>query len=287
MVRGLQTAIVTGKAGEEIWTDEHGRVKVQFHWDREGQRDENSSCWVRVSQAWAGAGFGAMVLPRIGQEVIVDFLEGNPDWPMITGRVYNGQCRPPYDLPGASAQSGLKSNSTKGGGGSNELRFDDTKGQEEAFFHAQKDYNAVVENDKTEQVKNNETLTVTSNRTREVGADETVTVKGNRTATVNGDESLTVGGNRTRQVSGNEEVTIVADQTVTITGGRSESVMTGDSLTITGGDREVTAAAGTYKVTAMKVEIVGMTEISLTVGGSFVKIDPSGVTIFGPMVKLN
>jgi type VI secretion system secreted protein VgrG len=130
VVQGPQTAIVTGPAGEEIWTDKYGRVKVQFHWDRQGKRDENSSCWVRVSHPWAGKGWGAVAIPRIGQEVIVEFLEGDPDRPIITGRVYNAEAMPPYALPSGAVISGLKSDSTKGGGGFNEYVMDDTKGNE-------------------------------------------------------------------------------------------------------------------------------------------------------------
>ena len=135
--------MVTGPDGEEIWTDKYGRVKVQFPWDRLGKNDENSSCWVRVSQAWAGGGFGGIHIPRIGQEVMVEFLQGDPDRPIITGRVYDGTNMPPYGLPASATQSGIKSNSTKGGGGSNELRFEDKKGQEQVYLHAQKNEDIV------------------------------------------------------------------------------------------------------------------------------------------------
>jgi type VI secretion system secreted protein VgrG len=148
-VHGSQTAIVVGPKGEEIYTDEHGRVKVQFHWDREGKRDENSSCWIRVSQPWAGAGWGSLNIPRIGHEVVVDFIEGDPDRPIITGSVYHGQNRPPYPLPDEKTKSTLKSESTIGGGGFNEIRFEDKKGKEEIFVHGQKDYNTVVKNNTT------------------------------------------------------------------------------------------------------------------------------------------
>ena len=152
LVQGSQTAIVTGPAGEEIYTDEHGRVKVQFHWDREGKRDDKSSCWIRVSQLWAGAGWGAMYIPRIGQEVIVDFLEGDPDQPIIIGRVYHGTNKPPYGLPGEKTKSTIKSDSTLGGGGSNEFRFEDKKGSEEIYLHGQKDWTIAIENDKNQTV---------------------------------------------------------------------------------------------------------------------------------------
>ncbi len=152
IVQGPQTAIVVGPAGEEIHTDEHGRVKLQFHWDRYGKADENSSCWVRVSSVWAGKAWGGVHIPRIGQEVIVDFLEGDPDRPLITGRVYNAEQTPPYGLPANKTQSGLKSNSTPGGGGSNELRFEDKKGSEEVFLHGEKDLRIHVKNNETETV---------------------------------------------------------------------------------------------------------------------------------------
>jgi type VI secretion system secreted protein VgrG len=147
VVEGTQTAIVTGPSGEEIYPDEHGRVKVQFHWDREGQNDENTSCWIRVSQLWAGKSWGAMWVPRIGHEVIVDFLEGNPDKPIIIGRVYHGDNQPPYPLPDDKTKSTIKSDSSKGGGGYNEIRFEDLKDSEEVFIHAQKDMNEVIRAD--------------------------------------------------------------------------------------------------------------------------------------------
>ena len=154
VVQGPQTAMVVGPKGEEIYTDEYGRVKVQFHWDREGQRNESSSCWIRVSQVWADKQWGAIHIPRIGQEVIVDFLEGDPDQPIITGRVYNGANLPPYALPDNQTQSGIKSRSSKGAGAANfnEIRFEDKKGEEEVYVHAEKDMNVVVENSSTMKV---------------------------------------------------------------------------------------------------------------------------------------
>ena len=147
VMQGPQTAVVVGKKGEEIWVDKHARVKVQFHWDREGKLDENSSCWIRVSQVHAGKGFGAVDIPRIHEEVIVSFLEGDPDLPIITGRVYNAQNMPPNGLPAAGMTSGLKSNSTPGGGGNNCMMMDDTKGKEGITIHAQYDMNTTVQND--------------------------------------------------------------------------------------------------------------------------------------------
>lgn len=161
VVEGTQTAVVVGKSGEEIWTDEHGRIKVQFHWDREGKRDENSSCWVRVATPWAGKGWGELHVPRIGQEVVVDFLEGDPDRPLVVGSVYNANYPPPYDTSGAgSTKSGMKSRSSKGGGGHNEISIDDAKGEEQIVVHAQKDMSGTVKNDETWSVGHDRTITV-------------------------------------------------------------------------------------------------------------------------------
>ncbi len=164
LIQGPQTAIVVGKSGEEIWPDKYGRVKVQFHWDRYGRSDENSSCWVRVAQLWAGKRWGAMYVPRIGQEVIVEFLEGDPDQPIITGRVYNGDAMPPYELPGNASMSTVKSNSTKGGGGFNEIRFEDKKGSEQVFVHGQKDLDVRIGNDRREWIGKDRHLIVKNDR---------------------------------------------------------------------------------------------------------------------------
>jgi type VI secretion system secreted protein VgrG len=251
-VGGVQTATVTGPAGEEIYTDEHGRIKVQFHWDREGARDEKSSCWVRVMQPWAGAGWGFVWIPRIGMEVVVQFLEGDPDRPLVTGCVYNGQNTPPYALPDEKTKSTIKSNSSPGGGGSNEIRFEDLAGAEEIYLHAQKDFNEVVEHDHTTRVKNHHTNTVDVNDTESVGGDQTLTVSGNRTKTVkkdekttveqnrtevvNIDETITVHGNRTEAVDGDESITIGGNRTATVGGDESTSVG-GDQKQSVGGDR--------------------------------------------------
>jgi type VI secretion system secreted protein VgrG len=320
-IRGPQTAMVTGPAGEEIWTDRHGRVKLQFHWDREGRHDDRSSCWIRVSQPWAGAGFGGIHIPRVGQEVIVEFIEGDPDMPIITGRVYNGQAQPPYALPANASQSGFKSNSTKGGAGSNELRFEDKKGQEEVYLHAQRNLQAVVEHDRTEHVKNNhtgtvevdETLTVHGKRTRTVDKDETVTVHGSRTRTVDQAETVTVGKNRTRTVTGDETYTTKGDRTYTITGkdvlhvtkaqevtlgaARSLTISDADVVKILRGKARLEAAANrevvageTYKLNAKVIELTGTNSIKLMVGQSSIKIDDEGITLVsadGQRIKLN
>ncbi|MBM3116358.1 type VI secretion system tip protein VgrG [Jeongeupia naejangsanensis] len=224
-----QTAIVVGKSGEEIWTDQYGRIKVQFHWDRDGQNDENSSCWIRVMQAWTGKSFGAQFIPRIGQEVIVTFIDGDPDRPLVTGCVYNGDNTLPYALPANQTQSGIKTNSSRGGGGFNELRFEDKKDSEEVFLQAQKDFTANVLNDSKTTIGHDETLTVKNDRTRTVseGNDSTTIEKGNRTTTIKtGTESLEVKGKRTLKVDGDQSHT---------TGGKFEHKISGDyTLTIDG-----------------------------------------------------
>ncbi len=235
VVEGTQTAIVTGPDGEEIWPDEHGRVKIQFHWDREGQNDENSSCWVRVSQLWAGAGWGAMFIPRIGHEVIVDFLEGDPDQPIIIGRVYHGDNTPPYSLPDDKTKSTIKSDSSLGHDGSNEIRFEDAAGSEEVYIHAQKDMNESIENNMSTTVGGNQTVSVTGDRTKSVDGDETTTVKGDRTETVqDGDEKVTISsGDRTTDINtgDNTRTTHTGDDVINVnTGDSTLNVLTGSRI---------------------------------------------------------
>jgi type VI secretion system secreted protein VgrG len=226
IVHGTQTAVVVGPSGEEIYTDQYGRVKVQFFWDRLGQKDEKSSCWIRVSQPWAGKNWGAIWIPRIGQEVVVDFLEGDPDRPLIVGRVYNEQQGVPYTLPDNSTQSGFLSRSSKGGGTANfnELRFEDKTGSEEVFIQAQKDMNIVVEHDETEKIGND--------RTENVGNDETVSIGSNRKWTVGSNDTLSVGSNQTISVSGS--ISITANQQITITCGANSITLGPSGISIQG-----------------------------------------------------
>jgi type VI secretion system secreted protein VgrG len=191
-VRGLQTATVVGPEGEEVHPDEHARVKVQFHWDRSEPFDETSSCWVRVSQLWAGNGWGAMFIPRIGHEVLVDFIEGDPDRPVVVGRLYTGNNRPPYPLPAEKTKSTIKSESSIGGGGFNEFRYEDRKGSEEIFLHAQKDWNTFTINCLTETVGNNRTSSIGNSETISVGNNRTVTVKNNDHTTVGVEHKVTI-----------------------------------------------------------------------------------------------
>lgn len=267
-IRGPQTAIVVGPGGEEIHTDEHGRVKLQFHWDRYGKSDENSSCWVRVSQVWAGKNWGAMHIPRIGQEVIVEFLEGDPDRPIITGRVYNGEQIPPYGLPANKTQSGVKSRSSKGGSGANfnEIRMEDKKGEEQLYIHAEKNQDNIVEND--------ETTSVGHDRTETVGHDETISIGNNRTETVGNNEQISIGNNRTEQVGVNETIAIGSNRSVTIGMNKSETIAINKAETI-GAAKELTIG-GLYQVTVggvmnetvamAKAQEVGATKSTMVAG---------------------
>jgi type VI secretion system secreted protein VgrG len=280
VVQGPQTAVVVGTKGEEIYTDKYGRVKVQFFWDREGKKDENSSCWIRVAQNWAGKNWGIVFHPRIGQEVVVDFLEGDPDRPLITGRVYNAEQMPPYELPANQTQSVLKTRSSKGGGTDNfnELRFEDKKGSEDIFFHAEKDFHREVEHDDDLKVGHDQTIEVKNDRTETVKeGNEKVTVKkGNRTVIVDT-------GNDTHQVKkGNREVSIdTGNDTLKVkTGNREVSIDTGnDTLTIKTGNLSIKANLG-------KIEVEAMQSIQLKVGQSSIKIDQAGVTIQGMTIKI-
>ncbi|MCF7534088.1 type VI secretion system Vgr family protein [Pseudomonas petrae] len=195
IVKGPQTARVVGPSGEEIWTDQFGRVKVHFYWDRHDQSNENSSCWIRVSQAWAGKNWGSMQIPRIGQEVIVSFLEGDPDRPIITGRVYNAEQTVPYDLPANATQSGMKSRSSKGGtpANFNEIRMEDKKGVEQLYIHAERNQDIVVEV--------NESHSVGHDRNKSIGNTETVTIGLDRLRAVQHDDVLLVGSSKTDSIS--------------------------------------------------------------------------------------
>ncbi|PWJ16550.1 type VI secretion system Vgr family protein [Jannaschia seohaensis] len=242
IMKGPQTAVVVGPGGEEIYTDKYSRVKVQFHWDRLGGKDENSSCWVRVSSAWAGSGWGFIQIPRIGQEVIVDFLEGDPDQPIITGRVYNAEQMPPYALPANATQSGWKSNSSKGGGGWNELRFEDLKGSEQVYFQAEKDHVELVKNDETrtighdwvEDVGNDATQTIGNDRTETVHNDKKVEVIGHRTVNIRKTDTETVDQDRSLTVHGNETIEVDGDSDEKIWKSHSQYVLINQSVTVGG-----------------------------------------------------
>ena len=254
VIAGTQTAAVVGKAGEEIWTDQYGRVVVQFHWDQLGKSDEKSSCWVRVAQGWAGNLWGSIFIPRIGQEVVVSFLEGNPDRPLITGCVYNAQQQVPYTLPDNQTRTTLKSSSSKGGSGFNEICLEDKAGSEEIFIQAQKDM--------TISVLNNESLTVTGTRTLNVTGNESHTNKADYTSNISGNFTLKVGGNLTIEASG------------------SISIKSGTDFTNTAGT-SLTNKAGTDMMNDAGTTLTNKASASQTVDGGGM------LTVKGGLVKIN
>ncbi len=282
-VEGPQTAVVTGPSGEEIHTDEHGRVKVHFHWDRLGPKDDKSSCWIRVSQGWAGAAWGAMYIPRVGQEVVVEFLEGDPDRPLITGRVYNADNPPPYGLPGEKTKSTLKSKSSPGGGGFNEIRFEDAAGSEEIFVHAQKDQNIVVGNDRTKSVGHDEKVQIKNNRDKSVGVDQSETIGSNKKISVGANHDETIGGNMTLGVTGNEKESIQGNRIVSVGGSHDESIGKNQTETVTinwaktvGVAAEITVGAAlAVSVGANSEEKVGGNKSSSYGGNHEVKVGGS------------
>ncbi|WP_102794755.1 type VI secretion system Vgr family protein [Bowmanella denitrificans] len=258
VVQGPQTAVVVGPAGEEIYPDKYGRVKVQFFWDRYGQTDENSSCWIRVAQTWSGKAWGAQIIPRIGHEVIVEFLEGDPDKPLIVGSVYNADNMPPYSLPANKTQSGIKTRSSPGGSASNfnEIRMEDKKGNEELYIQAEKDENILVKNNKTETVGVDETIDIGHDRSDTIGNDETISVGNNRTESVGNDETISIGNNRTETVASNETISIGANRSRDV--GGNESVSIGQSRTHTVAINEAIAIGAAQEIViggAQAVEI--------------------------------
>jgi type VI secretion system secreted protein VgrG len=303
-VQGPQPALVVGKAGEEIWVDKYGRVIVQFYWDRLGQQNENSSCWIRTSQPWAGGNWGAMWIPRIGQEVLVSFLEGDPDRPVITGRVYNANQMPPYTLPDYQTRSTFMSRSSKGGGASdyNELRFEDLKGQEQIFMNAQMDMDLRVENDSREFIGANRHLIVTTNQVEQIQTDKHLHVEGKHFEEVDSDMSLQVGGNQMESVTGNKSLNVTGDQkesvtgnvSLSVTGNQSESVTGNVSLSVTGGKMDSITMG--YMMSALSIHLSAETGIviecpvgiTLSSGANSIDIGPAGVFVTGtPFVYLN
>jgi type VI secretion system secreted protein VgrG len=288
-VQGPQTAVVVGPGGDEIFTDKYGRVKVQFHWDRYGKKDEKSSCWVRVSQPWAGQNFGFVHIPRIGQEVVVSFLEGDPDQPLITGRVYNAQQMPPWDLPANATQSGLLTRSSTGGayGNANAIRFEDKKGAEQLWLHAEKNQDIEVENDETHWVGHD--------RTKTIDHDETTHVKHDRTETVDNNEKITIGVDRTEQVGSNEKIAIGANRTetvganenITIAANRTESVGANETITI-GANRSITVGASeTATVALQRTHTVGVNETIAIGAAQEVAIGAAQTVAIGAMQSVN
>ncbi|KYF69774.1 hypothetical protein BE15_10160 [Sorangium cellulosum] len=247
-VAGVQSAIVVGPPGDEIHTDEFGRVRVQFPWDREGRFDGASSCWIRVSQGWAGGGYGMMAIPRVGQEVLVEFCHGDPDRPVIVGRVYNSTARVPYPLPAEKTKSGWKTASSPGLDGYNELSFDDAKGREVLHLHAQRDYTEVIRRDQRS------------------------TVLGNRSASVTGGDAVTVGGSQSTSIGKGQRQTIGEDQTSTVGKSRTSIVGTSDAIDV--GDSQSVTVGGGVGYTITKDQ-----NVHITNGVASIRITPSGIFI--------
>ena len=290
-VQGPQPALVVGKEGEEIWVDQYGRVKVQFYWDRLGQKNENSSCWIRVSQPWAGKNWGAMFIPRIGQEVIVSFLEGDPDRPIITGRVYNAEQMPPGTLPDYQTVSGFRTRSTKGGGehDANVITFDDKQGQEVLYIRSQKNMAVRVEHDSDLKVGNDETRDIGHDRKSEIHHDDTMTidhdktltVMNNRTSTINADDKETVGNNQDITIGASQTQTIGESQTETI--GESQTLTVGESQTVTVGESQtITVGEGVSTTAGAEITITAGGEITITAGGEITITAPE-VTVAAAM----
>ncbi|RWE72226.1 MAG: type VI secretion system tip protein VgrG [Mesorhizobium sp.] len=273
IMRGPQTATVVGPSGEEIFTDKYARVKVQFHWDRLGKKDQNSSCFVRVSQTWAGSNWGFIQIPRIGQEVIVDFIEGDPDLPIITGRVYNASQMPPYGLPGNATQSGWKSNSSKGGGGYNELMFEDKAGSELVNFQAQKDHhllikhdrNKTVQHDQSDRIDHDAKHSVGHNLDEDVGNNKTVKIGVDQTTNIGSNDTETVGANRKLTVMANETIHVVANSTENIDANHSQTVGLNQTVTVGVARVDTVGAAETRTVGAAQMNTIGAVR-SVSVG---------------------
>jgi type VI secretion system secreted protein VgrG len=248
-IDGPQTAVVTGPKGSEIHCDEHGRVKVKFHWDLADPKDDTSSCWIRVSQGWGGSGWGMMFIPRVGNEVIVEFLEGDPDRPLITGRVYNGTNAPPYALPDHKTKSTIMTQTTPGGGSANHITLEDASGSQMFHVNASKDMLVTVANDMKTDVVANLTESVGGNRTRTVGGNETITIGGSRLETVKANESLTVNGSRI--------VTIGGSEVLAVKGSRSEQIGAAAITAIGAADVVAVKSNHTLTVGAILAELIG------------------------------
>ena len=303
-IYGVQTATVVGPPGEEIHTDGYGRVKVQFHWDRLGKFDDRSSPWIRVVSNWAGPNFGHISLPRVGMEVVVQFLDGNVSMPLIIGCVYNARNLPPWDLPASKTQSGMLSRSSKGGTAAhaNALRFEDRKGAEELWLHAEKDQRLEVEhdeshwvgNDRRKTVDHDETVHVKHDRTETVGHDENITIRNNRKERVDHDEHIDIGGNRREHVHGNEQVQIDGFRSERVKLAKEESIGLAKMLTIGAAYQTTVLGAMNTTVALAQTEQVGLAKSvdvgsasTLTAGESHtVTVGTSTITITPGRIEL-
>ena len=315
IVEGVQSATVVGPPGQEIHVDELGRVRVQFPWDREGKRDDDSSCWVRVSQGWAGTGFGLLNNPRVGQEVLIGFLEGDPDRPVVVGRVFNKTSPVPYPLPAHKTRSTWKSNSSPGGGGFNEIMFEDLAGQELVWVQAEKDLRKLVKNDETitvghdrqKLVKNDETEVVYAKRTEVTCGDRTEITRGDRTTAiqgtrrdlVRGDAHERIEGDALRYVGGDQHLMVIGvkrervdkDSHLLVKGNRNEQV--GGTYGLSAGSHQIACggfavgSGGSVYLKAGGSIVLEAPDITLKAPGGFVRVDSGGVTVVGTMVRIN
>ncbi|SDZ72381.1 type VI secretion system secreted protein VgrG [Variovorax sp. YR266] len=284
---GPQTAIVTGPAGREIWTDEYGRVKLSFHWNRYCTKDENSSCWVRVSSPWAGTNFGGIQIPRIGQEVIVDFENGDPDRPIVTGRVYNADNMPPWELPANATQSGLLTRSSEGGNDSNAnaLRFEDKKGQEQVWLHAERNQDIEVEHDETHWVGHDRSKTVDHDQSERIGNNKSIVVGANHDEEIGENKTLTVKQNMSRNVllSSSEKVGLIKN---TVVGVAQNSLVGVERIDVVGkqydlkvGDEYNISAGSDILHYSKSNSTYGTEKILLSGPGGFIQIDDKGIVI--------
>jgi type VI secretion system secreted protein VgrG len=305
---GSQTAVVVGPPGEEIWPDKYGRVKVQFFWDRVGERDDKTSCWIRCAQTSAGNGWGSMFIPRVGQEVIVSYLEGDPDRPLVTGVVYNNEQMPAYKLPDEKTKSYLKTNSSKGGEGYNELRFEDKKDSEQIFIHGQKDIDVRVINDSRENIGHDRHQTIGGEKNgQKVGdqfeliyRDQQLKVNRNRVEYIGGNMQLRVGGidggagDQDLCIDGTKKELIGKERHLQVKKDRLTKIGGGDSLSV-GGDLQekvgqnyaLDAGQAVHIKAGMSMVLEAGMQLSLKVGGNFIDISPAGVSIQGTMVLIN
>jgi type VI secretion system secreted protein VgrG len=253
-ILGSQSAVVTGPAGEEIHCDEYGRIKVQFFWDREGQADDKTSCWLRVSSSWAGDRYGGIAIPRVGMEVLVTFLEGDPDQPLVTGCLYHAEHVVPYALPANKTRSLFKTLSSPGGGGYNELRIEDKKGAEQIYIHAERDWDENIEHDQKIRIGNERHDTVEANSYSEFKAEEHRTTHADRKSEIKANDHLTVGNNQHIKI------------------GTGQFINAGQEIHLSSGQKVVLEAGS---------------ELTFKAAGSFIKLDASGITMVGPIIKFN
>lgn len=283
---GPQTAFVVGKEGEPLWVDEFGRIKVQFHWDRGEQNNENCSCWVRVAQAWAGQRWGAIFLPRVGQEVLVEFLDGNPDRPLVTGGLYNGGMRPPHELPAQVARSGIKSQSLGAKDVYNELRFEDKDGAEQLLFHAGRNQDVTVRNDALVTIGNDHHLKVGASSFCQIVKDAHDQIGGDHNRQVKADHSLEVGGDHTLQVTGGHSLDIGGDQQSQVGGGHSLDIGADSEIKV-GGKLKLGAGSSIDLKGGQTVTLEAGQTLTLKAGSSTLVLGPEGVSLNGALVTID